>query len=250
MQARALARIEMARLQRREQRLGIEALRLDLDEAAESVALAVVEMRVVGGDRASAAGRGWQPVEQVEAVAAVGLDRAAVIVDLDRVRGLERAAVVFGELRPGGMGDGDEGAGLAGAAREFAARSRRLVGAAKSSGRPTARMCHSSPTLGRHRVQLGADQRGEIIGAGGARVGDRPAEAVEEMLGELEEVVAVALVGGDHRFRREAAVGERRMRVQIAAPETSGGREGAIESMGAGASWVSGGAARSLAAAT
>ena len=162
---RPLAGIELPRLQRLEQRLGIEALRLDLDEAAEGVIVAVAEMRVVGGDRGQPPALVAELVEQIEAVAAVGLDRAAVIVDLHRMRRVERAAVVDRQLRPGGMGDRDEGAGRRAPARRAAARSRRGVGAAKSSGRPTARICQSSPTSGRHRMQLGADQRGETVGA-------------------------------------------------------------------------------------
>ena len=76
--------------------------------------------------------------------------------------------------------------------------------------------------LGAHRVQFGADQRREIVGAKGAGVGDRPIEALEEMVGELEEVVAGALVGFDDLLRRQSAVGAVRMRVQIAAPEPAG----------------------------
>jgi hypothetical protein len=64
-QARPLAGIEMARLQRGEQRLGIEAFRLDFDETAEGVALAVVEMRVVGGDRRQPATEIAESVEQI-----------------------------------------------------------------------------------------------------------------------------------------------------------------------------------------
>ena len=75
----------MSRLQRREQRLGVEALGLDLDEAAERVVFAVVEMGVVDGDRRQPPAFVQQAVEQIEAVAAIGLDRAAVIVDFDGV---------------------------------------------------------------------------------------------------------------------------------------------------------------------
>ena len=117
--ARSLARIEASGLQRVEQRVWVETLRLDHDEAAEGVALAVVEMRVVAGDGRQPPALVGEPVQQIEAVAAVDLDCAAVIVDFDRVGGVERAPVLLGQLRPGGMGDGDEGAGGAGAARQF-----------------------------------------------------------------------------------------------------------------------------------
>ena len=53
-QAWPLAGVEMSRLQRREQRLGVEALGLDLDEAAERVVFAMAEMGVVDGDRRQA----------------------------------------------------------------------------------------------------------------------------------------------------------------------------------------------------
>ena len=61
--------------------------------------------------------------------------------------------------------------------------------------------------LGAHGVQFGADQRREIVGAERARVGDRPIVAGEEMVGELEEIVAGALVGVDDLLGRQRAVG-------------------------------------------
>ena len=65
------------------------------------------------------AGHGGQPpvlvaqlVEQIETVAAIGQDRAGVIIDLDRMRGVERTPILDRQLRPGGMSDGDKSARL------------------------------------------------------------------------------------------------------------------------------------------
>ena len=58
-----------------------------------------------------------------------------------------------------------------------------------------------------------------------AAIGDRQAETIEKMLGELEEIVTGALVGRDDRLWTRRAVGQARVRVQIAAPEAAGARE-------------------------
>ena len=102
-------------------------------------------MRVVGGDRGQAAALAEQFVEEIEPVAAIGLDRAAVIVDLDRMGAGERAPVADAQLRPGGMRDRDEGARRPRPRRQLRP-GLRLARAAKSSGRPAARICQSSPT--------------------------------------------------------------------------------------------------------
>ena len=76
------------------------------------------------------------------------------------------------------------------------------------------------------RVQFGADQRGEVVGAEGPRVGDGEIEVADEMLGQLHEVVARVLVGIDDRLRLQSAIGQVRMGVQVSAPEAAGGGEG------------------------
>jgi hypothetical protein len=96
--ARALGRIVVPGLQRREQGFGVEALRPDLHPAAECVVLAVGEMSIVGGEGGEAPAVVEQLVHQVPAVAAVAFHGAAMVVDLDGVRGIDGAAVLDGEL--------------------------------------------------------------------------------------------------------------------------------------------------------
>jgi hypothetical protein len=79
--------------------------------------------------------------------------------------------------------------------------------------------------LGAHRMQFGADQSSETVRAKRPRVRDRPAEAFEEMIGELQEVVARTLVRLDDMLGAQRAVGQMGMGVQIAAPEPAGARK-------------------------
>src|SRR5271165_4147800 len=74
--ARALARIELARLQRVEQRLGAERFGFDHDIPAEGVEIAVVEVRVVAGDRRQSPIVIAELVEQIETLAPIGQNRA------------------------------------------------------------------------------------------------------------------------------------------------------------------------------
>ena len=80
---RALARIIVTVLEGIEERFGIEALGLHMHPAAEMIV--GPEMGIVGGEGGEAAAFGEQLIEQIPAVAAVAIDGAAVIVDLDRV---------------------------------------------------------------------------------------------------------------------------------------------------------------------
>ena len=187
--------------------------------AAEIVG--ALEMRVVGGKRREALALGEELVEQVPAVAAVVLHRAAVIVDFHRMCGIDGAAILDRQLRPGGVSDADEGAGFAGPARQFGACLafqvlRKVDGKARR---------HDVPELAHRRfrcMQLDAEQRGEIVGAEGPRVGDGEVEVLDEVFGELHEVIARGLVGIDHLPWFEHAVGEGRVGMQVAAPEASG----------------------------
>ena len=217
------ARIIKALLQAREQRVGIEAFGLHMHPAAEMVGR--LEMRVVGGECGEALSFGQQLVGEVPAVAAVVLDGAAMIVDLHRMRAVDGAAVLDGELRPCGMRNADEGAGLMRAARHL--RSRLAIEVAREVQRQARR--HDVPELahaGFRRMELRADQRREVVGAEVARVGDGKIEIADEMFGQLHEVIARALVGIDHRPGLQRAVGEVGMRMQVSAPEAAGGGEG------------------------
>ncbi|HKN31047.1 MAG TPA: hypothetical protein VJY34_25510 [Roseiarcus sp.] len=70
-------------------------------------------MGVVGCNRSQPAILIAELIQEIEAVAAVCLDRRSMVVNFDRVRGGEGASVLDRQLRPGWMSDGDEGAGLA-----------------------------------------------------------------------------------------------------------------------------------------
>ncbi len=132
---RGLARIEGAGLHGGEQRLRLVGLGLDHHPATEAVVR--LEVGVVGGVAGEPVAIVEKLLEEIDAVAAAGLDQAAVVEDLDRV-GVRRhgAAVLYGEAGPGGMRDADEGAGRLGAGREHhagfiggaSARNRRQAG--------------------------------------------------------------------------------------------------------------------------
>ena len=193
-------------------------------------------MRIVGGEGGEAAAFGQELVEQIPAVAAVAFDGAAVIVDLDRMGAVDGAAVLDRELRPGGMGDADEGAGLGGAPGELRRRFPLCAQGSKSSGRPAATMCHSSPTWVSGACSSEPMMVVKLLERMAARVGDRPVEIADEVIGQHHEIVAGILIGIDHLVGRERAIGQGRMRVEIAAPEAAGKREGGEVGMESGSS--------------
>jgi hypothetical protein len=94
--------------------------------AAEMIV--VMEMRVIGGEGGQPLAFVEQLVEQIEAFAAVGFDRAAMVVDLDRMRNVDGEPIGKGKLRPGRMRDADEGAGVRRAARQLGAAFLRRAG--------------------------------------------------------------------------------------------------------------------------
>src|SRR5271156_4975541 len=98
--ARALGGIELAGLQGAEQRLGFERFGFDHHIGSEGVEVAIMEVRVVAGDRCQPPVLVAQLVEEIEPVAPIGQDRAGVIIDLDRMRGAERTPVLDRQLRP------------------------------------------------------------------------------------------------------------------------------------------------------
>ena len=70
-------------------------------------------MRIVGGKGGEAPAFVQELVEQIPAIAPVAFDGAAMVVDFDRMGAVDGAAILDGELRPGGMRDADEGAASA-----------------------------------------------------------------------------------------------------------------------------------------
>ena len=148
-----------------------------------------------------------------------------MIIDLDGMRGGERAPVLDRQLRPRGMSHGDESARFPRPGRQhrpgFVRFGRGKI--ERQSGRDNVPIFARRR---RHGVNLSPDQGGEVIRAQVAGIGDRPIEAAEKMIGQLEEIVARALVGLDHVLGLQGAVGEGRMGVQVPAPEAPWRREG------------------------
>ncbi len=77
-----------------------------------------------------------------------------------------------------------------------------------------------------HGMELSAKESCEAVRAELARVGERPAIPIYEMLGHLHEVVACVLIGLDGPIERQGAIRQVRMRVEIAAPEAAFERKG------------------------
>ena len=153
-----------------------------------------------------------------QAVSAIALHRAAVIVNLHRVGLGKRQRILHGEAIPLWMRDAQERTGRCCASRHG------LHGLALAPWCEIERQAHRHhvPVMalgGDRRVNLGAEQCGESLRAQRARVRDRIAVAGPEVIGQREEVIARVLVEAGDGLRREPAVGARGMGVQVAAPE-------------------------------
>ena len=155
-----------------------------------------LEMRVIGGEGGQAAAFIQHLIEQIPAFAAVGLDGAAMIVDLDRMGDIDGAAVLDGELRPGGMGDADKGSGLRGAPGEpgpvsSGAAGRKVERQARRDDMPelaadVSGACSSDPMM----VVKPLERKPRVSAIG-------QSIAVDEMVRQHHEVVARILIGID-----------------------------------------------------
>src|SRR3954452_2715627 len=94
----ALTGIIMPLLQSLDESVGIEAFGLHLHPAAEVIVRP--EVCVVGREGGEPPSFRQQLVEKIPAFAAVRIDGAAVIIDLDRMRNLDRVPIFDRELRP------------------------------------------------------------------------------------------------------------------------------------------------------
>ena len=119
------------------------------------------------------------------------------------------------------MGDGDEGARLS---RSLRQPWRALVrfGVGKIERQPG---CDDVPVFaggGRQGVNFGANQGCEIAGAQLAGVGEMATEAVQEMIGHLQEIIACAFIGLDDVNRVQGAMkGPVRVTVKLPSTETA-----------------------------
>src|SRR5215210_852557 len=165
-----------------------------------------------------------EAVEHVGAVGPVGDGghRPVVVVDLDRVDGVERGQPVGRrerEVVETGVKHHDESAGVSrpcyGAGVVGGRRGLEVYGQA-GGGDPVA-----VAVVPRGRAQLGADYRGEVLVAHGPGVGDPPSVLGLEVVGETKEVVGGVAVGAHDVFGTPPAVREVRVAMEVAAEEAS-----------------------------
>ncbi len=162
-------------------------------------------MRVVSGKGGQAPALAQKLIEQIPAITPVVFNGAAMVVDFHRMGAVNGAAILDGELRPGGVRYADESAGFMGAAGNL------FAGFIFSGGREIKRQAsgHDMPefaNLGLRGVQFRAEDGGEIIGAQGAGVGDGPIIVPHEMIRQHHEIIAGVLVGLDHPRRFKSPI--------------------------------------------
>jgi len=87
----ALRGIEITGLERGQKLIRVVLLRLDHDPAAEMIGFR--EMRIIGGTEGEATALGQQQIKRVEPVRTVAARGTTVIVDFDRVCGLDTARI-------------------------------------------------------------------------------------------------------------------------------------------------------------
>jgi hypothetical protein len=102
-------------------------------------------MRVIHSNQGDTPSIRQQPIRQKGAAAAIGAHLAGVVVDFHGVRCRVAMPVSRCQPVPAGMGNGDKGAGFGATRSQRRAIFPGWVGA-KSSGRPTARICQISPS--------------------------------------------------------------------------------------------------------
>ncbi len=195
----------------------------------------LVEMRIVGGDEAEAAAFGQKKVGDGGTIGAVAAGGAAVVVDLDRVGGGDRAGVGQREAGPLRVRDGDEGTGSDGAGGDFGPRFLTRDGqeAGRVRGREIGRQANGEdvPKFAvRHGagVQFSAEDGGEAVAAEGFGVDDRIAVGADEMVGQGKEIIAFGTVAAADLFGCQHPVGAGGVGVDVAAPEPAGVGEGDV----------------------
>src|SRR5215217_4750360 len=213
----------MSPLKRSKKRFGLERFALHMHPAAEGIV--GFEMRVIRRHGVEPLSLAQELVEEVPSIAAVDLDEAAMVIDFDGMAGRKGMSVVDRKLRPGGMGDADEGSSLRGPLGKFRPG---LFRAWRSEieRKPGSQYVPQFPDPGSGRVQLRAYDGGEAVRTVFAGIGDRPAVARDEMLRHLQEVITRFSIGADHAVEGQGAVRQIGMRMQIAAPEAAFQREG------------------------
>ena len=102
-------------------------------------------MRVIHSNQGDTPSIRQQPIRQKGAAAAIGAHLAGVVVDFHGMGGRDRVGIVDRQAIPGRVHQSDEGAGGGTTRSQRRAIFPGWVGA-KSSGRPTARICQISPS--------------------------------------------------------------------------------------------------------
>ncbi len=218
MDHRALAGIELPRVQGGQDRLDRQVVGLDHGPATTKACAQPVH--VVGGDGRQAAPFVQRHVGQIPAVAAHLPDFGAVVVDFDCVDHGEAAHVLGLQREPAGMGESEK------RPRGDGAGADRFGGLAVGRGPevPWQSNGHDVPELAIGQtalVQLGPRKSDEIGRAASPRVGDRMPVIGQEMVGHGDEIITFARIRGAGLGHRMISVRLRGVHVQIAAPEPS-----------------------------
>ena len=221
---RPLAGVEGAGLHGGEQRVGLVGLGLDHHPAAEAVLEA--EMSVVGGVSG-------QPVAIVEQRGRAGRCRRRAGIRAHshgcRSRRRPHAPPWRARRRHRGSTIAD---GRCRRKRRRRSPGRRVQPGLLLAGRREIRRQSGGEdvpdltvAVGR-RMDFGAEDGGEAVGAERQRIGDGEAVAGEEVVGQAQEVVAGVAIEPADLLRLKPAVGEGRMRVDVAPPEPAGRLKG------------------------
>ena len=219
--------VEVAGVQCREQARGIRAVAAHHHPVAAPVGSRVAEVGIVGGDDLVIVTLAEQAVDVAGAVALAIGRRAGGVEDFDGRGRRHGKHVLIGQVIPRGMGGGDVGSGRLGPRRQLRpglCRARRRKVGRQSDRQNVPRVAQT----GCRSVQLGSQDGGKAGAAVGSGVGDREPVALQEVVGEADEVVAAGAIEGAHLGGSRAAVRCGGMSMQIAAVPAAGLGEGKV----------------------
>ena len=200
----------MPRLQRLQQRLRRVFFRLAHRPATEMIWLR--KMSVVCRAQRKLAAVLQKAIEMPKSFGAIRADLAAVVIDLDRMGGVDAARVIQRQTAPFGVSDGNESPCITATLRQFRAclhsinrREMRRLGRRKIDRQTDGEDVPQFSVLHRTGMDPGAKDRGEVVG-------------------QRDEIVSFVAVAAADLLWRPNAIRAVRMRVQIAAPKAAGGR--------------------------
>ena len=224
----------MPRLQGFQQRFGRVFLGLHHHPAAKVVRFR--EMRVIRGHVSQHAVFRQQQVRNVEPFAPVAAGGAAVIVDFNRMGGVDAAGVRQGQARPMRMRNSHKCPGFTRAAGNLGpcllAIHRREIG--RMGGREICRQANRQhvpqlPVLHCAGVDPGARNGGENLVPEGGGIGDGVIVAADKMVGQRDEVITLCLVAAADFCRFQNSVRQGGMGVQVAPVKLARGGGGVLQ---------------------